>query len=36
MDEKRFVLSDRVWERLAPLLPGKATDRGAVGRSLRA
>ena len=28
MDEKRFVLNDEVWERLAPLLPGKATDSG--------
>ena len=31
MDEKRFVLNDRVWERLAPLLPGKATDSGRTG-----
>jgi len=31
MDEKRFVLSDRVWEQLAPLLPGKATDSGRTG-----
>lgn len=31
MDEKRFVLSDRVWERLEPLLPGKETDSGRTG-----
>ncbi len=31
MDENRFVLSDRVWQRLAPLLLGKATDSGRTG-----
>jgi transposase len=35
MDKKRFVLSDRVWERLAPLLPGKVTDSGRTGRNNR-
>ena len=35
MDEKRFVLSDRTWERLAPLLPGKATDSGRTGSDNR-
>lgn len=30
MDGKRFVLSDLIWERLAPLLPGKATDSGVT------
>ena len=24
MDKQRFVVSDRVWKRLEPLLPGKA------------
>ncbi|KPU84891.1 hypothetical protein JI58_00975 [Marinosulfonomonas sp. PRT-SC04] len=28
MDETRFVLSDLVWERLAPLRPGNETDPG--------
>ena len=28
MDEHRFVVSDRVWNRLEPLLPGKGTDSG--------
>ncbi len=31
MGGKRFVLNDQVWERLAPLLPGKATDSGRTG-----
>ena len=31
MDENRFVLNDQVWERFAPLLPGKATDSGRTG-----
>jgi len=31
MDKKRFVLNDWVWERLAPLLPDKATDIGRTG-----
>ena len=30
MDENRFVLSDLVWERLAPLLPGKSSDSGVT------
>ena len=30
MDKKRFVLSDPVWARLAPLLPGKASDSGVT------
>jgi transposase len=35
MDETRFVVTDEVWDRLAPLLPGKAGDRGATGRDNR-
>ena len=31
MDEKRLVLNDRVWERIAPFLPGMATDSGQTG-----
>lgn len=30
MDEQRLVLTNRVWERLAPLLPGKASDSGVT------
>jgi len=30
MDETRFVLNDLVWKRLAPLLPGKASDSGVT------
>ena len=35
MDEQRFVLSDRVWDRLSPLLPGKASDSGVTARNNR-
>ena len=35
MDEDRFVISDELWEKIAPLLPGKAGDRGATGRDNR-
>ena len=28
--EHRFVITDRLWQRIAPLLPGKATDRGVT------
>jgi len=35
MNEKRFVLNDQVWERLAPLLPGKATASGRTGSDNR-
>lgn len=31
----RTVLVDRQWARLAPLVPGKAGDRGATGRDNR-
>ena len=27
MSKHRFVLTDRLWHPIAPLLPGKATDR---------
>ena len=30
MDEDRFVISDELWERMWPLLPGKAGDPGAT------
>lgn len=32
MSEHRFVITDRLWQSIAPLLPGKATDRGATPR----
>ena len=35
MDEDRFVISDGLWEKIAPLLPGKAGDRGVTGRDNR-
>lgn len=28
MHEQRFVVTDRVWAKLEPLLPGKASDSG--------
>ena len=31
MDEDRLVISDELWEKIAPLLPGKAGDPGATG-----
>jgi len=31
----REELSDAVWERMAPLLPGKASDPGRTGRDNR-
>ena len=35
MDEDRFVISDELWEKIAPILPGKAGDPGATGRDNR-
>ena len=35
MDKQRFVVSDRVWKRLEPLLPGKGTDSGKTARDNR-
>ncbi len=35
MIEQRFVVSDEVWERMAPLLPGRAGTSGATGRNNR-
>ena len=34
-DRSRFVVSEAVWERIAPLLPGKATDPGATAKDNR-
>lgn len=35
MIEQRFVVSDRLWEKLEPLLPGKPTDSGATAKDNR-
>ena len=35
LDRSRFVVGDAVWEKVAPLLPGKATDPGATGKDDR-
>ncbi len=35
MNEERFVISDELWKKIAPLLPGKAEDPGATGRDNR-
>ena len=34
MDEQRFVISDDVWGRLRPLLPGKPGDSGATAKTI--
>jgi transposase len=35
LDRPRLAVSDPGWERIAPLLPGKATDPGATGEDNR-
>ena len=35
MNEQRFVVTDRVWERLEPHLPGKASDAGPTAKDNR-
>ena len=35
MDEQRFVVSDVLWHRLEPLLPGRASDAGATAKDNR-
>ena len=35
MNSDRFVLNDAVWERIAPYLPGKASDRGVTASNNR-
>lgn len=35
VDRDRFIVGDAVWNRLAPLLPGKASDRGVTARDNR-
>jgi transposase len=35
LQRARFVVSDAVWEKVAPLLPGKVSDPGATARDNR-
>ena len=35
MDEQRFVVSDTLWQRLEPHLPGKAGDCGVTAKDNR-
>ena len=35
MIEDRFVVTDRLWEKIWPLLPGKATDCGVTAKDNR-
>jgi len=35
MDEQRFVVSDILWQRLEPHLPGKVSDAGATAKNNR-
>jgi transposase len=35
MNEQRFVVTDRVWQRLEPHLRGKASDAGATAKDNR-
>ena len=35
MNAERFVVTDRVWEKVSPHLPGKATDRGVTASDNR-
>src|SRR4028119_1012932 len=35
LGRSRFVVSEAVWEKVAPLLPGKASDPGATARDNR-
>jgi transposase len=32
MNEQRFVVTDRLWQRLEAYLPGKAGDAGATAK----
>src|SRR3712207_9260861 len=35
LEKVRFVVGDAAWEKVAPLLPGKACDPGATARDNR-
>src|SRR3954449_5899681 len=35
LERSRFMVGDAVWEKIAPLLPGKASDPGATAKDNR-
>ena len=35
LDRQRFVVTDVVWDKIAPLLPGKASDCGVTAKDNR-
>jgi transposase len=35
LERSRFIVSDAAWEKIAPLLPGKASDPGATAKDSR-
>src|SRR3954468_24708146 len=35
LERSRFVVGDAAWEKIAPLLPGKASDPGATAKDNR-
>src|SRR3954447_20519893 len=35
VERSRFMVGDAVWEKIAPLLPGKASDPGATAKDNR-
>jgi transposase len=35
VDRNRFVVSDAVWEKVPPLLPGKVSDSGVTAKDNR-
>jgi transposase len=35
MDRERFMIGDAVWEKIAPLLPGKKSDCGVTAKDNR-
>ncbi len=35
MDEDRLVISDELWQKIEPLLPGKSGDPGVTARNNR-
>jgi transposase len=35
LERSRFIVGDAAWEKIAPLLPGKASDPGATAKDNR-
>ena len=35
LERSRFIVADAAWEKIAPLLPGKASDPGATAKDNR-